>query len=98
MTPDQTTELQIRVAELQAALLAADPMIPVLLKTIHTQLRKDPEIVTLMTDEEIGIVVNALKVQTKTEIVTTSIKASATSVSKQLKKAQAAGGSAADLF
>lgn len=97
MTPDQTTELRIKVAELEAALLSAHPMIPMLLKVIHTHLRKDPEIVTIMTPEEIGVVVNALKVQTKTEITTTLASKSSTSVSSAIKKAKAAG-SLADLF
>lgn len=98
MSPDQTTELRIKVAELEAALLSAHPMIPVLLRTIHNQLKKDPEIVTLMTEEEIGVVVNALKVQTKTEITTTLAKQSSTSVTAKIKKATASGGSSVDLF
>lgn len=97
MTPDQTTELRIKVAELQQALLTAHPTIPVLLRTIHTQLRKDPEIVTIMSPEEIGIVVNALKVQTRTEISTTVAKTTAASIKKQISKASG-GGSAIDLF
>lgn len=98
MTPDQTTELRIKVAELENALLTAHPMIPMLLRTIHTQLRKDPEIVTIMSPEEIGVVVNALKHQTKTEITTTLVKSSGTSVTAKIKKAAASAGSSVDLF
>lgn len=98
MSPDQTTELKMKVAELEAALLSANPMIPVLLRTIHTQLRKDPEVVTIMTSEEIGVVVNALKYQTKTEITTTLSTKSASSVTAKIKKAAANNGSSVDLF
>lgn len=97
MTPDQTTELRIKVAELQTALLAAHPTMPVLLRTIHSQLRKDPEIVTIMSAEEIGTIVNALKVQTRTEISTTVAKTTAASIKKQIAKGSGSG-SAVDLF
>lgn len=78
------TELQEKVAQLQEQLLTNHPQIPVLLRTIHTQLRKDPELVTLMTPEEIGIVVSGLKRQTNTEITTAVVKKSAST--KSLKK------------
>ena len=94
--PDQSFELKEKVAALQAALLSAHPTMPVLLRTIHTQLRNDPELVTALSEEEIGQLVNCLKVQTRTEIVTTASKpASASSLKKQLKSA---GGSSADMF
>lgn len=90
-------ELKEKVASLQAAMLEAHPTMPVLLRTIHTQLRKDPELVTCLDEEEIGIIVNGLKKQSNTEIATTTVKqASATATLK--KKLKSAGGSAVDLF
>lgn len=88
--------LQIKVSELQNALLTLHPTMPVLLREIHNHLKKDPEIVTLMTEDEIGVVVNGLKRQTTTEIVTSISKSSKGDVA--LKAAKKAGGSAVDLF
>ncbi len=92
----QLTELQEKVADLQSKLLTAHPMIPVLLRTIHTQLLSDPEIVTLLSEEDIGVIVNGLKGQTNTEIATTLVKgAKSNTLAKQIK---AAGNKAIDLF
>lgn len=90
-------EFQEKVAALQAAILSSHPSLPVLLRTIHTQLRKDPEIVTLLSEDEIGIIVNGLKRQTQVELVTTTVKpaSSATTLKRAIKSA---GGNSADLF
>ena len=85
------------VAALQEAILSSHPSLPVLLRTIHTQLRKDPEIVTLLSEDEIGSIVNGLKRQTQVELVTTAVKP--TSANAAIKKAvKAAGSNAVDLF
>lgn len=90
-------EIKEKIAALQEALLSSHPSLPVLLRTIHTQLRKDPEIVTLPGDEEIGIIVNCLKRQTQVELVTAPVKK--TSDATALKKAvKAAGSNSVDLF
>lgn len=89
-------ELQSKVSELQSVLIAAHPRMPVLLREIHTQLRKDPEIVTLLSEEEIGVIVNGLKLQTNTVIATTIMKAP--SAAKAIKDARSKSGSAIDLF
>lgn len=79
MTPvDQVRE---QILSLQAQLLSAHPQMPVLLSTIHKQLKADPEIVTLLSEEECGIIVSGLKRQTQTEV---SVKA-LSSKSKALK-------------
>lgn len=39
---------------------------PYLLRDIHQHLRKDPEVVTVLTDEEIGLIVRGLKTMTGT--------------------------------
>lgn len=90
-------ELIEKVTALQAALLSAHPTLPVLLRNIHTQLRADPEITTLLSEDEIGIIVNGLKRQTQVELVTTTAKPK--SDNAKLKSAiKNAGGSSVDLF
>lgn len=90
-------EIKEKIAALQEALLSSHPTLPVLLRAIHTQLRKDPEIVTLLGDEEIGIIVNGLKRQTQVELVTAPVKK--TSDAAALKRAvKAAGANSTDLF
>ena len=51
------------------------PGLPTLLRTIHTQLKKDPEVVTLLSDEECNILVEGLKEHTKIELAAKAIKA-----------------------
>ena len=53
-------ELKLKLAELEEALLSAHPNMPSLLATIHGQLKKDPEQVTLLSEDEIGIIVRGL--------------------------------------
>ena len=80
MTP--TEQITEKILSLQNALLSHHPQIPTLLRDTHTTLRKDPDLVTALEDEQIAIVVEALKKQTNTEIVTTASKSSAKSVKK----------------
>ena len=79
-------ELQAKIAELSDALLTAHPMLPVLLRTIHTQLRKDPELVTLLADEDIGVIVSGLMRQTNTELVIGKEKATKSETAATKKK------------
>ena len=74
MTP--TEQITEKLLSLQTALVSAHPQLPVLLREIHTTLRKDPDIVTALTDEQIAVVISALKQQTATEIVTSPKKTS----------------------
>ena len=60
-------ELQQKVSELSAFILSKHPKMPTLLREIHTALRAQPENVTLMSEEEIAIIVSGLKVQTGVE-------------------------------
>ncbi len=66
-----------KLNDLREAIHTQHPRMPTLLKEIHTQLRKDPEIVTLLNEEGIGIVVLGLQKQTKTELISTAVKATA---------------------
>jgi hypothetical protein len=67
-------EIKIKIAELQAAILQSHPTMPTLLQAIHRILKSDPENVTLMSEEDIGILVSGLKKQTMTEITTAVLK------------------------
>ena len=69
-------QIKEKLAALQDAILAAHPTMPTLLREIHTQLRADKSIVTLMSPEEISIVVNGLKRQTNTELIVATMKGS----------------------
>lgn len=68
------SELQMKIASLQEAIHAAHPTMPILLKEIHTILKNDPSNVTLLSEEDISIIVNGLKIQTKTEITAATLK------------------------
>ena len=61
-------QLHEKVLNLQNQILANDPTLPVLLRTIHQQLKADPAMVTILSDEEVGIVVTGLMKHTKVEI------------------------------
>lgn len=100
MSPEQVYELKEKVVSLQNAILEMHPQLPILLRTIHTQLMNDPEMVTVLSEEDIGIIVSGLSRQTKTEITTTPAKKeSATSIiNKALKAGKGSGKSVADLF
>ena len=66
--------IQMQIAELEQCILAAHPRLPVLLKDIHGILKADPTNVTLLTEDEIGILVSGLKRQTATEIMASAAK------------------------
>ena len=70
----QAFEVQEKLAQLEAALLAGTPNMPTLLQSIHKQLKNDPAIVTLLSDEECAMMVQGLKKQTATSIATTAVK------------------------
>lgn len=77
------TEISIKIAELENLLKSAHPQMPTLLRDIHRNLQQDPEIVTLLSPEQVAIVVKGLSIQTNTTI-TTSIVSGAKG--KSLKK------------
>ena len=77
---EQTTAaylLQEKVQELSAALLARHPKMPTLLREIHQTLSKYPEQVTLMSEADIHIVVEGLKIQTGVEFASAITKPAA---------------------
>lgn len=73
-------QLRESVLTLQDALLSANPMMPQLLRKIHTQLKADPTCVTLLSEEDICIIVEGLKKQTLTTIATSITKTKAKSI------------------
>lgn len=62
-------DVKEKIAQLQEHLLSAHPLIPTLLRTIHTQLKADPEIVTLLEEEETRTIVNGLQHVTKIKLI-----------------------------
>jgi hypothetical protein len=71
-------QIQEKITRLQDAMLASHPMMPSLLREIHTALKADPEVVTLLQEPEILVIVNGLKAQTKVEIATSVMKSKST--------------------
>lgn len=67
-------EIKSKLDELEQALLSAHPTLPTLLRDIHTTLKKQPEQVTLMTEDEIAIVVRGLEKQTQSHLVAATLK------------------------
>lgn len=74
-------EFREKVLALQNALLSKHPQMPILLREIHTALKKQPENVTLLDEEGIGTIFQALENQTQTFL--------ADSVAKTAKKSTA---------
>ena len=70
----QAFQIKEKLARLEEALLAKTPGMPTLLRDIHTHLKRDPDVVTLLSEEECAILVQGLKKQTATEIATSAIK------------------------
>ena len=82
MTPaDQVRE---KLAKLEQMVTAKTPGLPTLLRDIHSQLKKDAELVTLLSDEECSVLVRGLKTQTSTEIAVKAVKKGTTKPLKQL--------------
>ena len=72
---DQAFEVREKLASLEEALLANTPNMPTLLRDIHSSLKKDLDLVTILSEEECSILVRGLKKQTNTEIATKAVKA-----------------------
>ena len=69
-------ELKSKVTELEQTILSRHPRMPQLLQEIWKALREQPENVTLLSEEEIRVIVNGLKVQTGVEFAATAVKGS----------------------
>lgn len=82
--PNQAFEVQEKLCQLEEALLAGTPNMPTLLRDIHRTLKRDHDIVTLLSDEECSILVRGLKKQTATVIATSAAKKSGGKALKRL--------------
>jgi len=71
---NQAFEVREKLASLEAALLAKTPDMPTLLRAIHKNLKADPDVVTLLSEEECSILVRGLKEVTKTTIAAKALK------------------------
>jgi len=67
MTPAE--QISSAILELQEKLLAQHPSMPILLRTIHKELQANPDVVTLLKDEERAIIIAGLEKFTKTELI-----------------------------
>jgi hypothetical protein len=76
-------EVKEKLARLRDALITNHPSMPVLLRDIHDTSRRD-ESITLLSEEEINVIVSGLKRQTAAEIVMASM--SKKGKSKEAKK------------
>lgn len=68
MTPHEA--ISLKILELDASLKASTPNMATLLREVHQNLRLDPDIVTLLSPEEVSIIVSGLSKQTQTQIIT----------------------------
>jgi len=66
--------IKMQIESLREQIHAAHPRMPVLLQDIHKILKADPDNITLLDDESVGVIVAGLKLQTKTEITAAVIK------------------------
>lgn len=73
---NQAEQIQEAVASLKEALVSANPGMPTMLRTIHSALRKDAAIVTVLSEEECGTIVAGLMKQTNTVIAAGAMKSS----------------------
>lgn len=75
-----------KITELQEKLLAKHPQMPLLLREIHSTLKENPAVVTLLAEDQIRIIVNGLEAQTNTYIAQSMTTKSSTAKNKALSK------------
>lgn len=86
-------DIKTKLDALQAALLESHPQIPTLLRDIHQTLKAQPEQVTLMSEDEIHIVIQGLEKQTNSHLAAAVSKAT----KSPAKKKALAANTASDL-
>ena len=67
-------QVQEKLLEMEGILASNTPGLPNLLRTVHTLLKKDPEVVTLLSEAECNTLVEGLKEHTKIELATKAMK------------------------
>lgn len=96
---DQHRKILESLGTLQQMLIDADPEFPGLLQEIHDNLFQYPELTHILTDEQIGVVYQALMKESNTHIiVSASKKQSAGKVKKELTGLLSDGGNVGDLL
>lgn len=73
-------DIKEKILSLDSALKTQHPTMSSLLREIWQTLKANPDQVTLLEEEDIGIIVSGLKKQTATEIVTAALKSKTKSV------------------
>lgn len=68
-SPRTEHPLIMELAELEQALEQQVPDFRVILRNIHQKLRADPELVTVLSEEEIGLIVSGLATHAQAEII-----------------------------
>jgi hypothetical protein len=81
--------ISAKIQELQSQLLANHPQMPLLLREIHSTLKNNPAVVTLLEEDEICTIFNGLQKQTNTYLVQ-SMTSTKSGKSKSLKNTSAA--------
>lgn len=71
MTPHET--ISFKIAELDASIKSAHPSMPGLLQIILRDLHADPEVVTILSSEQVSQIVAGLMKQTATQITTSML-------------------------
>lgn len=67
-------QVQEKLIEMEEVVKTNTPGLPTLLRTVHTLLKKDPEVVTLLSESDCNILVEGLKEHTKIELATKAMK------------------------
>lgn len=67
-------DIKTKLDDLEQALLNNHPGMAMQLRDIHKTLKAQPDIVTLMSEEEIAIVVRGLQKQTNSQLVAATLK------------------------
>jgi len=71
---NQVEQIQEKLLYIEEELEKEVPNIATILSSIHKQLKSDPEIVTVLSEEECAVLIRGLKKQTSTEIITSTLK------------------------
>lgn len=72
MTPHE--EVSLKMETLRSALLADTPQLPMILSQIKVYLSKNPEVVTLLSEEEIGEIVRSAQTVSRIKLVENATK------------------------
>lgn len=76
--------LRERVEALRTAILEQHPRMPTLLAEIHSALHKQPENVTLLSEDDLAVLVQGLIKQTNTEFAKAAVSGKGTGATKSL--------------